>query len=149
MRTQMSLISVVVLMTAGWAVAGSVEMNPGEWEITTTVKMEGMPAVPGMPGELPPQVHKQCLTEKDVVPTTQKQAKECKVTDQKVKGNTVEWTLTCDDREAGMKGSGTGTVTYAGDSMDGAFVMKMSSEGMPEMTMNAKMKGKRLGPCTK
>jgi hypothetical protein len=141
-----ALCGLAVLALVGVAQAESVDMNPGEWEITTTVKMEGMPELPGMPGEMPPQVTKQCLTEEDIVPKPNQEAEEeCTVTDQKVTGNTVEWSLTCEGE--GMTGTGNGTATWSGDTLDGTFEMKMQMPGQGDVTMKSTLKGKRLGPC--
>ncbi len=142
----MKIIPVVcalaVLALVSGAQAGSVDMNPGEWEMTTTVKMEGMP---GMPGEMPPHVMKRCLTEEDIVPKDEAQQKDCKVTDQRVDGDQVSWSVVCDGEH--MKGTGSGSGTWAGDAFEGAFDLKMDMPGQGEVTMHATMKGKRLGAC--
>jgi hypothetical protein len=139
---------VVGLMVAGAAQAEPVDMNPGEWQITTTVKIEGMPAGSPMPSQLPPQVVERCLTQEDLVPKPEQQAQQqCKITEQEVIGDTVKWTMTCDAPEGGAKGSGTGTITYSRETLKGAFIMKTQVPGMGEMTMSSKIEGKRLGPC--
>ena len=137
-----AMCAVALLTLVSGAQAGPIDMNPGEWEMTTTVKMEGMP---GMPGEMPPHVMKRCLTEGDIVPRDEEQQKECKVTDQQVDGNQVSWSVVCDGER--MKGTGSGSGTWSGDTFEGAFDLKMDMPGQGEVTMHATMKGKRLGAC--
>jgi hypothetical protein len=66
---------------------------------------------------------------------------DCKVSDYKVVGSKVTWTMTCTG-ETAM--TATGEMTYATDTYVGWTKMKMADT---EMTM--KYTGKRLGDCTK
>ena len=72
------------------AIAGSeLNMQEGKWEITTKTEMVGMSM------SMPPMTRTQCLTKKDLVPQDSQQGSECKITDTKVVGNTVTWTIKC------------------------------------------------------
>jgi len=125
-----------------------VDMQPGQWQITTTVKIEGLPAGSPMPSEPPPQVVERCLTLDDLVPKPGEGQPGCKVTEQKIIGDTVKWEVACDAPEGGAQGRGTGTITYSGDSFEGAFIMKMQlEEGGDTATMTSRLEGKRLGDC--
>ncbi|MDX9709788.1 MAG: hypothetical protein RBT64_09555 [Trichloromonas sp.] len=42
--------------------AGQVDMQDGQWEITTRVEM------PGIPVQIPPMTVSQCITQKDLIP---------------------------------------------------------------------------------
>jgi len=64
-----------------------------------------------------------------------------KVSDDKVTGNKVTWSMKCEGPEAM---SGTGEITYGENTYDG--VMKMERQGQ---TMTMKYTGKRLGDCLK
>jgi hypothetical protein len=62
---------------------------------------------------------------------------DCKVSDYKIDGNKVTWSMTCPEM------TGAGEFVYAADAYTGT--MKMNMQGQ-EMVM--KYAGKRLGDCT-
>jgi hypothetical protein len=137
--------AVVLAVTAAVAIAGTVDMKPGEWSITSKTKIEGMPMSP------PPVTVKQCLTEEDLVPQSsggqQGQSPDCEIKDQKISGNTVSWSIVCNDPQAG-KMTGTGSVTYAGTTFSGKSTMTMSMAGQT-MKVHTDLSGKWLGACKK
>ena len=112
----------------------------GDWEIRVEMQM------PGMPVALPAQTVRQCITPQDAadpqkaVPPSGRGQNSCKVSDYKVDGNKVTWSMSCPNE--GM--NGTGEFVYAENSFTGA--MKMNAQGQ-EMSM--KYTGKRLGDCTR
>jgi hypothetical protein len=116
-------------------------MRPGNWE--TTMKME----MPGMPTGMPPMKSTQCITAAELakdpatgLPRGAAGQKNCTVSDYKATGNVISWKMACTGE---MTMSGTGELTFKGDSYEG--VMKMSM-AQGEMTMH--MAGKRAGDCT-
>ncbi len=121
------------------AVPGTVfaagEMREGQWELTSTVEM------PGMPMKMAPQVVKHCYTRDDVKDQKRVIAREkdCRVEDFKSSGNKVSWKMVCTGKN---KGTFSGETVFSGDSY--VSNMKMKAEGQ---TMNMKVKGKRLGNC--
>jgi hypothetical protein len=62
----------------------------------------------------------------------------------KTKGNTVTYTMECDQQ--GMKTKSTGEMTYNGDAFEGTTqtVMGPAAGGM---TITTVVKGKRIGKC--
>lgn len=146
-----------VLLLAVLAPAASAEdIKMGKWEYTNTMQMPGMPAMPQLPPgvQLPPglkmdgggmsHTFQHCVTAEELVPKDQK---DCTVTKNERKGNTVNWAATCNTPRG--KAEAEGTATYHADAMDGSMHMKgMTDKGQPfEMTQT--MKGKYLGPCDK
>jgi len=111
-----------------------VNMQDGQWEITVTSDMPGMPA-----GMAKPHVMTTCLTQKEPI-AKMKEESECKMQDMKVAGNTLTWMIVCPNATS------KGTITYAGTSYDGYTETVAKMEGK-EMTMKTTMKGKYLGPC--
>jgi len=113
-------------------------IKEGKWEIS--MKME----MPGMPMEMPPFIHTQCLTSKDFLPENsgQQQSQDCEAVDVKTSGDTVTWSTKCKGENGPV--SGTGTVTYKGKTFTGT--MKVQQGGM-EMT--TRMNGKYIGKCSK
>lgn len=134
------MLSLVFMMMAAPGRAGAEpNMQDGQWEITSTMNM------PGMPAPMPPVKQTQCITKKDMVPQTQQKNQECTVTDTKINGNTVSWSVKCSAEGNDM--TGNGNITYKGDTFDGTFIINMKVPGQGSMQMTQNMKGRRLGPC--
>lgn len=113
-------------------------MKPGKWQITMQTEM------PGVPFKIPAVTMTQCVKPEDLespdksVPKASKD-NTCKVSDYKIDGNKVTWTLKCEDKDAT---SGSGEITYSDEAYEG--VMKLTTGGQE---ISTKMKGKRLGDC--
>ena len=134
--------AVAVALLSQGALAAAPNMNPGMWEITMKMDM------PGMPAGMPPQVVKQCLTQKDAE-NPQKFAQggpgseRCQVSNYQLKGNTASWDMACKGSE---EMTGSGTMTFGGDSYTGTTRMTMKSGGQTH-NMTMQYSGKRLGEC--
>ena len=130
-------ISIVLLTSFSISIAGSeLNMQEGKWEITTKTEMAGMST------SMPPVTRTQCLTKKDFVPQDSQQGEECKVTDTRVVGNTVTWTIKCYGH--GGAATGTGRITYSGSSFEGTFEMIADQSNI---RIISHMSGHRLGDC--
>ena len=128
---------IIVVNTTAVSFAGSeLNMQEGKWEITTKVEM------PGMPTNMPPNKHIQCLTNNDLVPNNSQQGQECKITQTTIVGNTVRWTIQCKSQGEEMKGNGK--ITYSGNSLEGTIKMIMSQANME---MISHISGHRIGNC--
>jgi uncharacterized lipoprotein YehR (DUF1307 family) len=151
MRTSMRILLVVSMMVVAIALVGcgqkskegasapspvqhKINMQDGQWEVTVTSEIPGMPA-----SMAKPHVMTTCLTQKEPV-TKVKEESECKMQDVNVVGDTVNWTIVCPNATS------KGTITYAGTSYDGKMETVTKMEGK-EMTIKMTMKGKYLGPC--
>jgi len=112
-------------------------VKSGKWQ--TTIEMD----MPGMPMKMPPMSHTTCITKEqaedatNAIPKNDKQSG-CTFSDVKVDGSTISWKMTCEKQQM----TGTGTVTYAGDSYTGKMDMKVA-----DREMHMKYSGKRLGDC--
>jgi hypothetical protein len=128
-----------VLALAGSLIAQGPRRD-GRWEVKMEMQMAGM--------TMPPQTMTQCVTKEEAadpqkgLPPAGRggNPNDCKVSDHKVDGNKVTWSMACEKE----KMTGTGEFVYSGDTYTGT--MKMNAQGQ-EMTM--KYAGKRLGDCTK
>ena len=81
---------VILFSTSSISFADSVpNMQEGRWEITTKMEM------PGMPMNMPPMTHAQCLAKEDLVPQSSQSGDECKITNVEVSGDTVTWVMQC------------------------------------------------------
>src|SRR5437762_2461237 len=104
----------------------------GRWEVSMQMEMTGVPM------QLPPQTIVQCITPEQAAKPEQsvpqagrgQNPNDCKVSDYKVDGNKVTWTMTCQGRESM---TAVGEMVYAGDTYRGT--MKVDSGGR-NMTMN-------------
>lgn len=111
----------------------------GRWEVKTEMEM------PGMPMKMPAMTTTQCITKEQAadpqrsVPQGRGASNDCKVSDYKVTGNKVTWSMKCEGPEAM---TGTGEITYGENTYEG--LMKMERQGQ---AMTMKYTGKRLGDC--
>ncbi len=114
-------------------------MRPGNWEVTMKMSMPGM--------TMPEMKSTQCITAEQLakdpatgLPRGAAAQKDCTVSDYKTTGNVVSWKMACVGQ---MAMTGTGELTFKGDTYEGAIKM---TTGQGEMTMH--MAGKRAGDCT-
>jgi len=130
-----AVVVVVVLLCAAQVSAGP-DIKEGSWEITTATEMSGIAM------KMPPQKHTQCLTKDDLVPKDPQTPSNCVIKDQRVSGNTVNWTMECTSDN--VKTVSTGAVTYSGEKFSGTMDITMSGT---DMKIRSTMTGRRLGPC--
>lgn len=136
MKRTLLLCAVLTGFAAAPVLAGGPNVQEGMWEITSTTEM------PGMPMAIPPVRHSQCLTQQDLVPrgSADRQG-ECQVSDIRTSGNTVSWKIACSS--PGGSTSGSGSITYAGTSMNGTMTMTVPGG----MQMTTRLTGRRTGEC--
>ena len=79
-----------------------------------------------------------------MVPKEQTKEEECKITDQKVSGNTVTWAMKCSGKDAMEV---TGKTTYHDDTFEGSMIMISSDPNGEKMKMINHISGKRIGEC--
>jgi len=111
-------------------------IKPGLWEITTTMKM------PGMPFQSPPQTVRHCVTPQEAKEPEKSLPidKDCKIIDLRSSVNKINWKVECTGQ---MAGKGEGEIAYKGDaSYEGKT--KIQTQGM---TFNMNHNGKRVGEC--
>ena len=109
-------------------------MNPGKWTMTVTVTVENAPI------EIPPKTITQCVTPEQAANPMPEESgdAQCRMSNYKVDGNVVTWSVYCEKQ----KMSGQGSITYAGDSYDGVVTMKSDS-----IKLKQTVSGKRVGDC--
>ena len=118
-------------------------IRPGRWETSMQMEMAGSPV------QMPPMKTTRCVTPAEAKDPSSLQSgppggrggkSDCKVSDQKMSGNTISWKIACSSPDAM---TGTGEMTFADDSYTGTMKMNMA-----QGAMSMKMEGKRLGDCT-
>jgi hypothetical protein len=132
------VLATLVLALTLPAIAAEHPQKPGQWEMTIQMDM------PGMPFKMPPVKTTVCVSADDLkdpqksVPNDPKN--KCTVSDYKIDGNKVTWSMECPKQK--MKG--TGEATYTDDSFTATTHLTMEDH---EMT--AKYSGKWKGECAK
>ena len=137
------LLAIALCVAAlSWAAFAQTPVREGNWEVTMQMEM------PGVDVKLPDFKSTQCITKEQLKDPAQAlpqgiqdKNNDCKVSDYKPSGNKATWKLTC---TIPVPISGSGEITYTGDTYDGSMTM---TTGAGDMTM--KYKGKRLGDCVK
>jgi hypothetical protein len=137
-RTVALSLGLAFLVIASPSFAGP-NMQEGKWEITSKVEMEGMPMA------MPATKYTQCITKKDMVPQKAEKNQDCKITDTKVSGDTVSWTMQCKSKEGTMDSNGK--ITYKKDTFDGTMHTTVNNPGSGKMQMTQRMSGRRIGDC--
>ena len=142
MLKRVALAVAIGIFLGGTSAFAGVNLHEGLWEITTKMEIEGMPM------KMPARKRTQCLTNKNMlktmVPKEQAQEEECKITDQKISGNTVTWTMKCSGKDAMEI---TGKTTYHGDTFEGTIIMISNDPDEGKMKMINHISGKRVGEC--
>jgi hypothetical protein len=137
MLKKICTLSVLCMLLAALPAWG-LDLKPGKYEITAKVEM------PGVSGGMPAQTTTQCLNEQNPVPASSAGAQGCKITDMKTKGNTITYTMECNQQ--GMKIKSAGEITFKGDSFEGTTKTSMGPAA-GGMTVTTVIKGKRIGNC--
>ena len=129
-----TLLLVAVLVLFASPVLASPDVQEGSWEITIVSEMNSI--------KMPPQKHTQCLKSDALVPADPQMPQNCVIKDQRVNGNTVNWTMECSTE--GVKTVSTGSIIYEGESFSGTMDVAISGTDMKVVNT---MSGRRLGPC--
>lgn len=120
------------------------QLTPGDWRITVSMQMPGMPFTP------PPRTIHQCITPdmaqgnlKAMV--EQNQQSDCKLTEFSFNSGKGKWKIVCSGRSAG---TGEGTITLDGSKhYTSETRLSMQAAGNNVMTMNSDARW--TGPCKK
>jgi hypothetical protein len=119
--------------------AAAQSMQPGEWEISSTVSSPMLPQ---------PQSGKvtRCVTREDAADparlTAGPNTQGCTVTPGARTATSFNWAIACPAQGV----TGTGTVRYTDKSMDAEIRMAVDMEGK-KTDMISKVSGRYLGPC--
>jgi hypothetical protein len=136
-----ALIVVGLAISGVAAGADGLPVEPGLWEMTSTVHMPMLPQ---------PQVNTQteCL-DKPVMSLDELQKDEmdpnCEFETAQIDDTTVKWSVDC-PVEGGGTARGEWQATSHGDRIEGDGTMTMSVQGQ-EMNMTMSWTGKRVGAC--
>jgi hypothetical protein len=131
---------ITLIVALGCAPALAVELEPGEWEFTSTSTSRLFPG---------PQTasFKRCIKKEEAQNPDKWMAEpsqqgDCKVTPGKKTADTYTWVMECPS--AKMRGTGSARMSRA--SMEGETHMTGEVQGQ-KFELRTKVTGKRLGPC--
>jgi len=139
MYKKIGLISafIIALLWTTDTLAG-VDMKEGLWEITTRMEMTGMPM------QMPPMTHTQCITKDNMVPQ-KTEDNECQLIQSNTKGNTFYWTMKCESSKGTVISKGK--VTYRGTTFEGIIETTINDPSQGKMKMTNYLTGRRIGEC--
>lgn len=115
------------------------EMQPGLWEIVTSMKMQGM--------QMPGGKFSHCYTAKDIAAGKQysgDEAGKCAIANLKTAGGNVSYDITCKTEGGKLDGAVKGSVSATAYTFEQKLRMT-PDQGMGEM--HSTIKGRRLGDC--
>jgi uncharacterized protein DUF3617 len=126
----------ILLVVVAWAGPASPQaLQPGLWETTARMEMAGM--------TMPPTTVRQCIRDaspENAVP----QMPNCTVTSRSASGNTVRWSVRC--QEGGMNMTGNGEMTLQGATSEGVLQLTLDQGGQRQQ-MTQRFSGRRIGNC--
>ena len=138
MRFKIFLIGLASLIFAGTASAEGVSIDPGMWEMTSTMTMTMMP-------EPRSNTVQECIENDELSPESFNMDKDnpCDITEVAIEGNTARWSINC-STDGGPAMEGQWEFTSNGDSISGKGEMSAEFSGQ-KMGFNMTWKGKRIG----
>src|SRR6186997_2555926 len=106
-------ISVAFALLLFPLLAGAGPMKAGKWQITITTE------IAGVEGGMPPTTMSECVTADEAAnpqPPAGGVGNDCKISDYKISGNVISWSVSCPKEDV----TGSGSMTFAGDAYTGA-----------------------------
>ena len=132
--------SLAILFFTVTANAEGVSIEPGLWEMTTTMTMSMMPQ---------PQTTtiEECIEETELDPEdfTMDEENPCDINDVEIDSDTASWSIVCPAGN-GMEMAGSWEFTSHGDSLNGKGSMSADMAGQ-KMDFDMSWEGKRIGDC--
>ena len=140
MRFNIFLTGLASLMLTGTASAEGVSIDPGMWEMTSTMTMTMMP-------EPRSTTVKECIEDDEISPESFNMDEEspCTISEMSVEGNTARWSISC-PTGGGPVMEGQWEFTSSGNTISGNGSMSTDFNGQT-MGFNMTWEGKRVGDC--
>jgi len=135
----------VAALSAGLAfsaIAETPNLQPGNWEHTSTVTFNSEFPIPDQS-----DTSTNCITEEDINngDAFVQDMEECEVTHRDVRSDGMDYSLNCDSAD-GTSMTMEASLKFMGDSMEGTVNGDMETP-MGAMQMNVTMTGRRIGDC--
>lgn len=133
----MLTIQFVVIYLLAMASLNAADIKKGNWEMTYTTTMTGMP----MAIEIPVKTKAQCIDSDEFIPESGEDG-ECSHSSRRASSSKIEWDISCTSN--GMKGHGE--MEFNKTAMNGHMEMSMDLMGQ-KMAMDIVITGKYVGAC--
>ncbi len=130
------LVSLILVASSATALRAA-DFKKGNWEMTYTTTMEGMP----MEMDIPVKTKQECIDSDDFIPESGDDG-ECTHSSKKTSSNKMEWNIRCKNDAM----TGKGEMEFSGNTMKGNMEMKMDMMGQ-KMNINVVIEGKYIGAC--
>ena len=140
MRFNLFLTGLATVVFAGAAGAEGVSINPGMWEMTSTMTMTMMPQPRN-------NTVKECIENDELSPESFNMDEEnpCTISDIAVEGDTARWSISCSTR-GGPVMEGQWEFTSSGDTISGNGSMSTEFNGQA-MGFEMVWEWERIGDC--
>ena len=134
--------------------SAAVAMQPGEWEMTTTVTRMTVPGMPaGMNAPLPgPQTARNCLTPEEAAQASENFLSEttgagegCTSESGSMSGGRIQATIQCNRPEGQVRMTMTGQ--YTATTLEMTQQVQTRAPGGQNVEMEARIAGRRVGDC--
>lgn len=140
MKKRFALPLLVTMLFTNVAIADGVSIDPGLWEMTSTMTMSMMPQ---------PQTttETECIEEHELNPEDFNMDEEnpCDISNVIMNKDTARWSISCPTGN-GMDMQGQWEITSKGDTISGNGSMTAEIAGQ-EMSFSMNWNGKRIGDC--
>ncbi len=135
------LAALTALFLAAGASAAAPRIQPGQWKVTSTMRMP-----PGVPFTPPPTTRVMCYSKKDIDSgkALHKIPGKCHEDSYQVKGNTVSWKISCKTKGRGGPLTMIGKLTSASGT---SYEETVTNEQGGRVVGGMKISGKRVGNC--
>jgi len=129
-----------ILLLAAFPLAPGADIQAGNWELSVTSQM------PGMPQPIGPITQTKCISEADARDPSRLVSPSsggCEFSNKRDDGATMSFDITCSG-QVPMRGSGT--VRYGAQTFDADLNLSAEMQGQKIVT-SSKVTGRRLGGC--
>ena len=122
-----------------FAGAAHADIEPGQWEMTVTTSVEGMP------GGMAPVTQTRCLTREDARDPTRLigAGAGCEFSNRRDSGAEITFNVACTGQ---VPMSGSGAVRYSAQNVDGTLELT-ANLGNQSLLTRSRLTGRRLGDC--
>lgn len=140
MRMSIFMISLFAVILTGPVHAEGISINPGMWEMTSTMTMSMMPQPTST-------TVNECIEDDELSPESfnMEEDNPCNIQDVVIDGDTARWSISC-PTESGQAMEGNWEITSNGDTITGSGAMSAEFAGQ-QMSFSMTWEGKRVGAC--
>ena len=143
------LITISSTLLANAVMAEKVDIKPGLWKTTQTMKVDGVsPQIAAMmQQQVAGQNKTECVKDTNVDFIPQDIGEKCTYTKNQISTNKLSFQIVCKDQ--GVTANANGEIHYQSTSVNGWYKVKTTGTnmGMGPMTMHTTFKGEYMGPC--